>query len=1211
MSLQRSLFGMSWPWDPIQSFINMFSCNGTGMEQMGFSDITDEQGWINQPGHTSAIFGFLVIGVQPPIHYPGRYIMVGRGDGEVRMNQSGEGYGWTLVPAECVGYVSSPLPNCYTVQAQNTHESTDAAPPWKLVFTRNDHQATPFPAYGTQIHFTNSDYASRGYYIKDVCLCREDDYADWKAGKIWRKPYKDMIIKLNPAWIRYQIMNGVLDLAWQVRFRDRGTAGTVASPNAMIWGTNRAQILPYTTAVRSFVAGTGEPLYTVAGVAGTPANMKHGEMVRVEIPEDWETAQGTKAQQANGPSITVTNITLVNYDAGTGVAPVVTTATPHGFIVGETVYISTTSPTGSPWKYFDSSTIQVVAVPSPTTFTVVAFTAAYPAFPGGAVVQVNYGMTGNVAGIEFKANPIVTLLRGRRWHVGDKLLAHNFFDNAGCMELNDRIVTITERIDNCHYKIDIDTTGFWPIIAPYGGLSILAYMKVGTGGTRDGPSGKGFPILCQGGYVPVGASFSNVFGGVHPTSGYINVRTMYFHKDVGAYRNAAGDVAQWGAWCGLFPSQWYDGSLFPITNLLPVEFQVKLHVELEERIIETGQQDTKGPINPWYCLPCMGMLSIDPDYDPLDNYAIGFAKASFEGINGWPKLPGRCSIAIENANESFNAGVCTSYHYAQSWWRWRGNSWTDGTMMRSIHMWRDIELAYPAEKHRLKRVMAQWDFGIKGKAYHDSGNGTFGGGDYVVFATRGTCGAMGDGETTGAYLVPPLYATWYHAQYPGRTPGDVHFAFTNKVPPEASAPYWPTDRDPTKCFAANYDYVSPGYYHIPTAHWHNLHFVSATAGYAAAGNVVQLASHAVNSADPYTTNIVSTTPHQFNDGDLVIFTDVVQIWGDQRLIELWPFVVTNSNKAGKTFTINMDSNQLGGVGSANIMHFRNAAQEPYLTEFMNFMYNDEGPYLDSNKQMLDYNGKHVNIPWMRANFRNYVARLREQPELAHVKIASYEGAPEIHQGYTRGLAQFNSSYYGGLVTSAVPTCTDGQVLAFWRAVYYSNRKGEAQRDYLALPTEEEFRDDIECMSDLTIIAWQGARWGFTLGNPWVAGTRNAPEWSAIPPAQIAAGVFNDSTITGPGLEAPTVSALSVGATPNLLIDFHTPPVAGRKVYLKLNGMPINIGGIGYHAITTPEAASGATTITFNAMPTLTPGTYAVEAKYDTSTWGPMFAMTIT
>ena len=127
------------------------------------------------------------------------------------------------------------------------------------------------PRYVPGFQLSNDDKSNTGHYLKGLEWYEQADGPDLVAGKIFRRAYKAPIVALDPAALR--TMN---DLGGNnspdVSFVSRALPGAslgFGQSGASVWGN----LLPYG-------ASTGTNILTVAAVAGTPASMTHGEVVR-------------------------------------------------------------------------------------------------------------------------------------------------------------------------------------------------------------------------------------------------------------------------------------------------------------------------------------------------------------------------------------------------------------------------------------------------------------------------------------------------------------------------------------------------------------------------------------------------------------------------------------------------------------------------------------------------------------------------------------------------------------------------------------------------------------------------------------------------------------------------------------------------------------------------------------------------------------------
>src|SRR5262249_47718099 len=117
------------------------------------------------------------------------------------------------------------------------------------------------------------------------------------------------------------------------------------------------------------------------------------------------------------------------------------------------------------------------------------------------------------------------------------------------------------------------------------------------------------------------------------------------------------------------------------------------------------------PYHCWVNVKHTGVLSIDPDYDELDNVAINLADTILNGANGFRPLPSRSYLFIEHSNEVWNTGAAfpqTSFCKRRANLRWGGsnNDYNSWHAFRSVVMANDILTAFPEHTSRLKFIMA-------------------------------------------------------------------------------------------------------------------------------------------------------------------------------------------------------------------------------------------------------------------------------------------------------------------------------------------------------------------------------------------------------------------------------------------------------------------------------------------------------------------------
>jgi hypothetical protein len=161
------------------------------------------------------------------------------------------------------------------------------------------------------IHFQSTGTSN---FAKDLVFCRQEDYADHLAGKVFRTGYLNMIKAYNPYAVRfldYSATNDTMITRWEHRLL----------PTDASWHRNEGGVhQPKYTKV------SGTPTNTLVldsgGVSGMPVSMQHGELVSFRHEFDFPRTSGAKA---------ITSITRNNTSTNTVVC------NGHGFANGDTI----------------------------------------------------------------------------------------------------------------------------------------------------------------------------------------------------------------------------------------------------------------------------------------------------------------------------------------------------------------------------------------------------------------------------------------------------------------------------------------------------------------------------------------------------------------------------------------------------------------------------------------------------------------------------------------------------------------------------------------------------------------------------------------------------------------------------------------------------------------------------------------------------------
>jgi hypothetical protein len=201
-------------------------------------------------------------------------------------------------------------------------------------------------------------------YCRDFRFLREDDEADFDAGKVFRTGYKDILIAQMPSALRFMNWLGPNN-SMVSRFENRAPA------NAALYGGSYWTLSP----PYGQTAGTGND-YTLAAATGTPVSMQHGEVATARLDRSM--------LNPNGSGYAVSAIALCN--PGTTCTPgaQVTTSAAHPFAVNDKVVFRTSFSSGMTQANYLNATITAVA--DTTHFETNVNTTTFSAFTSGTVV---------------------------------------------------------------------------------------------------------------------------------------------------------------------------------------------------------------------------------------------------------------------------------------------------------------------------------------------------------------------------------------------------------------------------------------------------------------------------------------------------------------------------------------------------------------------------------------------------------------------------------------------------------------------------------------------------------------------------------------------------------------------------------------------------------------------------------------------------------
>lgn len=202
-----------------------------------------------------------------------------------------------------------------------------------------------------------------GNYCRDVHFYREDDEADFLAGKMFRTAYKNILIAQMPSAIRFMNWLGPNN-SMLSRFENR------APVNAPLYGGSYWTLSP----PYGQTAGTGND-YTLAAATGTPASMVHGEIATARLDHSMV--------NSNGGGYAISSLIKCNPGVTCGGVQG-TTSTAHNFVVGDKVIIRTSFSSGMTEVNYRNTTITSVAASN--AFETAIDTTTFSTFTTGTIV---------------------------------------------------------------------------------------------------------------------------------------------------------------------------------------------------------------------------------------------------------------------------------------------------------------------------------------------------------------------------------------------------------------------------------------------------------------------------------------------------------------------------------------------------------------------------------------------------------------------------------------------------------------------------------------------------------------------------------------------------------------------------------------------------------------------------------------------------------
>lgn len=267
---QRSVINLGFLFENDYAFIDHLQQGDGAFSPQGgawsttptFNSIIDANGWVNTALNQN--YGCL-FRVPDPVEFDGPYTVdfIGNAFFSIAIQVGGTGT-WTIVgtPSNCTPSVSGASLQCF---------ATAGAGSGSFQFTFSS------TSTGPQTLFISIDPQTTSPFIKNVRLYRTQDASDLAAGDVFRAPFKQSLVNLNPSVIRF--------LNWcsgsdnnEYRFENRALPTNAGYTTQSNW-----QASPNYAS-----AATGTNIYTVASAIPTASNPKttpvsflHGEIADV------------------------------------------------------------------------------------------------------------------------------------------------------------------------------------------------------------------------------------------------------------------------------------------------------------------------------------------------------------------------------------------------------------------------------------------------------------------------------------------------------------------------------------------------------------------------------------------------------------------------------------------------------------------------------------------------------------------------------------------------------------------------------------------------------------------------------------------------------------------------------------------------------------------------------------------------------------------
>lgn len=496
-------------------------------------------------------------------------------------------------------------------------------------------------------------------FITNMQVYRQADEVDLLVGNIFRAPWKQSLVSLNPAALRFMNWSGGnAGLAYS--FLDR-TLPTVAN-----WNCSSAS---YNWKIgAAYGRSTSFTNWSLAGVSTgtpsnqniTPASMVHGEVAQFQI--------GQNGTMGRGPQVTVTAI-------GVGVNPTVATSGAHNLFAGDKIWFTVTAGmtqiNGGSATQTNRGAVTVLSITDSTHFVITLDTSAYGAFTAGFFTR-SCDVIAVTAVTKAAAAQVTAANHG--CSVGDVVQMDTI--TTGMVLLQLFPVTVQSVVDANNFTINVNTTGYptWTS----GNLKQYCTLQVGSGNDRTA-----YPIIFSFG-SPV-ASFSN-------SNNYMNYgsyKYFRFDKTISGQSDGAGNLIM-GAWV-------YSPNTGGFTNDIPIEVCTACINELNAMSVAQG---INNPIHMYMCTTPYGIDSTDPDQTSAKRYGQNMVNVILNGANGYAGLTSMAHLFVEFSNETWNLpGTVATYMQTRGLARWPSVAVNvvNMSMFRATAMAIDIGNTFPSQ----------------------------------------------------------------------------------------------------------------------------------------------------------------------------------------------------------------------------------------------------------------------------------------------------------------------------------------------------------------------------------------------------------------------------------------------------------------------------------------------------------------------------------